>query len=132
MAERPLLITIIAVLSILAGLIILLGGVTLAVITQELLNDLNIDLVLSEVHTLGYIAIAMGLAMVIVGTLFLTGKTIAWYLGLIVFAFEIVWAIYQIVVVGGSTAYSSVVTIVIFGVLIYYLMTPKVKAFYSV
>ena len=127
--ERPIIISIIALLAMIVGIFMLFGGITSAIISEAEFLKLNVDVTYEAFKTAGYIALVSGLLMFVVGFLLWTGKKIAWYLAVVVFIFEIVVAIYNIITTG---QYTVVVSIVIAAIVLFYLFTPKVKAFYSV
>jgi len=126
MADRPLLITIIAVLAIIVGILTIMGGL-LMVAADEVLDGM-VDLDLSWIHALGYISIVLGLLALIVGYSLWKGWTIAWYLSLIYFAVNGILSLVNIVL--GS--YSDILSLVIAVVVIYYLFRPHVKSFFKV
>ena len=112
MADRPILITIIAVLAVILGLLSLVGGIVL----------------LKEEAVAAWVAIIIGLFMIIVGYALWNGWTIAWYLGLILFAINIIMGVYRAIL----KDYSGVLSIIIAIIVIWYLFQPKVKTFFKV
>jgi len=126
MASRPFLITLIAILAILIGLVTLAGGALLAF--ADIVPE-GSTLALSAVHTLGYVTLAIGLLTLIVGIALWKGWTIAWYLGLILFGINAVMGIINIVI---NKSYSPVLSVVIAVIVIYYLFRPHVKEFFKV
>ena len=126
--ERPIIISIIAILAMIMGIFMLFGGITSAFISETEFLKLNVDVTYDAFRTAGYIALITGLVVLIVGVLLWTGRRIAWYLAVVVFLVEIVVAIYNLIM--GN--YAVIVSIIIAALVLYYLFTPKVKAFYSV
>lgn len=102
MASRPILLTIVAILAILIGLVDLVSG----------LLDMAIP------------TIIIGLVWLILGYGLWKGIKIFWYIGVIFSAINIIWGIYDIVV-GGST--ELVVSIIINLIILWYLFRSKVK-----
>ena len=130
MSSRPILISIIALLTMIVGILTLIGGVTLAFASEQLLIDSGITDSLGTVHMLGYISLILGLVMFIVGYLLWTGKRIAWFLAVALFLINIGMAIFNIIT--GASVSSYIITIAVAAIVLFYLFTPKVKAFYSV
>ena len=122
MADRPLLIAIIAVLTILMGLVLILGGV--GMIGLDHVDGID-DGVL---NIFGYSFLIIGILALIIGFGLWNGWTIMWYLGLILYAISAIYSIYIIITVTWTQAFSLVIALI----LIYYLLTPKVKAFFKV
>jgi hypothetical protein len=130
MSSRPILISIIALLSMIGGLFMIFGGAAMAFANEQWLIDAGITDALGTVHMLGYVTLVLGLAMLIVGFLLWTGKTIAWYLAVIIFIANVAMSIYNVIT--GAPITSAVIPIVVAAIVLFYLFTPKVKAFYSV
>jgi uncharacterized membrane protein (DUF2068 family) len=123
MADRPLLITIIAVLAILIGLLSIAGGAIL-IGANEAAGGIDVN----TLHLLGYVGLIQGIIAVIVGVLLWMGWTIAWYLALIYFAISAIIDIANIAL--GNVV--SVLSLLIAVILIWYLLRPNVKAFFKV
>ena len=119
------LITIIAILAILVGLIAIAGGAVLAF--ADVVPD-GVDYGLDVINAMGYVTLIMGILMLVVGFTLWKGWTIAWYLGLILFGIQAVLGIANLVM--GN--YVNVVNLIIAVVVIYYLFRPHVKAFFKV
>ena len=113
MADRPLLVTIVAALCIILGLIGLAGG--------ALLLGVN--------ATVGWVTIIIGLITFIVGCALWDGWTIAWYLGLILSVVNIIFAVYNIV---ANDNWSGILEIIVAVIVIWYLLRPNVKEFFKV
>jgi len=126
MADRPILITIIAILTIIVALICILTGVGLY-IGSDAISSLG-DNFTDIGNILGLGMLIMGLIMLVVGYGFLKGWTIMWYIGVICYAFNAIYSAYLIF--NGQS--SMVLDLVIALVILFYLSRPKVRAFFKV
>lgn len=108
--HRPLGVTIIAILLILGGLLWLVSGLILLIIL------------------VGIVFLALGIAYLVMAYGLLKGRGWAWTISLILSAIGIVAGIYYITQnnIGGA-----IVSLIINGVIIYYLYRPNVKAFFG-
>jgi hypothetical protein len=107
--HRPLGVTIIAILTIIGGLIFLASGLVLFIIG------------------IGIILLALGIAYLVMAYGLWKGKGWAWTITLILSAIGIVVALISI----AAGNIGAIVSIVIHGVVIYYLYRPNVKAFFG-
>ncbi len=112
--QRPLGVTILAVLAFLGGLLNLYFGLT------------GIGFALLY----GLLLIVVGLAQLAFGYGAWTGKPWAWMLGLGLYVLNVVLQI-VFLIIGSATIGSIIIPIVIAAVIIYYLMTPDVKKFFG-
>jgi len=126
MADRPLLITIIAVLVMIKGLITLIGGAVFAI--ADTVPDGWLDVGLSWINNVGYVSIISGIIILIIGFSLWEGWTTAWYIGLIYLCVSAVGDIVNILL--GN--YSEVLSLIIAAVVIYYLFRPQVQEFFDV
>ena len=125
MAEsRPILISLLAILYFIVGIIVVIGGILLVTGT-----NLVEDGALGSLGTLG------GGAMIIVGIIGLivagglwNGWKIMWYLGVILMIVGIASQIYLII----KGDYTSIVGIIIEVLILFYLTRPKVRAFFGI
>jgi hypothetical protein len=108
--RRPLGVTIIAILLILGGLVWLVSGLILLIVL------------------VGIVFLALGIAYLIMAYGLLKGRGWAWTISLILAGIGIVAGIYHITQnnIGGAIA-----SIIINGVIIYYLYRPNVKAYFG-
>ena len=128
MANRPFLITVIGILTLLGALVFLLAGVACLALPEadviDIFENAGMDNVADMINALGIIMIVAGLFALIVATAFLKGWTIAWYLGLILHALS---------VIGGIITFPvGVLSMLVSLVIIYYLFRPHVKEFFKV
>ncbi len=125
--ERPLLVTIIAVLYGLIGVILLLGGIAFIVTgnlinIEQLLQDISPDMVAMVGNILGGVCVVIGLIYLILCLGFLKGWKIMWYLGLIFAIIGLITSLFGLPL--------SVITLIIEALIIYYLFRPNVKLFF--
>ena len=108
--HRPLGVTIIAVLLVIAGIISFVGGLILLIIL------------------IGIVPLALGIAYLVMAYGLWKGRGWAWTISLILSGIGIVMGIVYIIQdnLGGGIA-----SIIINGVIIYYLNRPNVKAFFG-
>lgn len=109
MANRPILITIVAILYALSGLISVLDGVV---------GGINYDQVIIGIITL-----------VIAGGLF-GGWKIIWYIALIFASLNILLDLYILITTGTLSA--GIVTLIINLVIVFYLTRSGVKEFFNI
>jgi uncharacterized membrane protein (DUF2068 family) len=107
--HRPLGVTVIAILTVIGGIIFLVSGLFLLIIG------------------IGIILLALGIAYLVMAYGLWKGKGWAWTITLILSAIGIIVAVVSIATgnVGG------IISIIINGVIIYYLYRPNVKAFFG-
>ena len=136
--SRPTGVTIIAVLNIISGIIMLIGGFGLAAIGSILPTmttiDPNASGQMALAGLLGPAGVALGGILIILGIIsfivawgLLKGKGWAWSLTMILSIISIIINIVSLV--GGN--FGGVVNIIISGIIIYYLYRPHVKAFFG-
>ncbi len=135
---RPTGVTIIAILNVISGIVMLVGGLGLAAISSILPTmttlDPNASGQLAVAGLLGVGGIAVGGILIILGIIsfvvawgLLKGKGWSWSVTMILSIISIVIGV--ISVVAGSIG--SIVNIIIAGIIIYYLYRPHVKAFFG-
>ena len=106
---RPLGVTIISILTAIGGIVFLASGAVLLVVG------------------IGIILLALGIAYFVMAYGLWTGKRWAWTITLILSVIGIIVAIASIV--AGNVG--AIISIIIHGVVIYYLYRPNVKAFFG-
>jgi uncharacterized membrane protein HdeD (DUF308 family) len=107
--HRPLGVTIIAILTVIGGLIFLGSGLVLLIVG------------------IGVILLALGIAYLVMAYGLWKGRGWSWTITLILMVIGIIVAIASIVAGNGA----SIVSIIIHAVIIYYLYRPNVKAFFG-
>jgi hypothetical protein len=129
--QRPLGITILAILGIIGGVMGLLGGCG-AIAGGALVGALGAQAGVGAVAAgggllglLGIVTLAMAVGWIAFGIGAWTLKPWAWMLGLVLVGISIVVAL--VTVLSGGDFGSQLLGLVIDGVIVYYLMTPEVK-----
>ena len=107
--QRPLGVTIVAILTAIGGLIFLGSGLTLLIIG------------------FGFLLLVLGIAYLVMAYGLWNGRGWAWTITLILSVIGIIVAIASIV--AGNV--SAIISIIIHAVVIYYLYRPNVKAFFG-
>lgn len=144
-AERPLGITILAVLAIIGGILAFIGGITMAAVStmvnnpdiRDMIRDAMISVGITDVDAVleilvtvlivaGAIILIMGLGGIVVGWGFWAGKQWAWIVGVIFYIVGIV-----ISAVGMVWSLTNVIGVIIGVVILYYLFRPNVKAWFG-
>lgn len=122
MAGRPLLISIIGALSLLASIFLFIGGVAVA------LGTIAID-EFGNLSTLGVAGLLiLGVIYLIMALGFLGGWPIIWYLGVIIYGIGALGMLIGVL----TTGIIAVVPFVINVVVLYYLFRPNVKEFFNI
>lgn len=125
-APRPILITIIAILEFVIGLLILVGGVLLI---AGVISAGDIDPEFADLGNAASIAmIVIGLLNIIIAGGFWNGWSIMWYIGVIVNGIGLIVAIYGLI----TTGIGSAIPLVIYAVILFYLFRPGVKDFFGI
>ncbi len=144
--SRPTGVTVLAVLSILAGIVFLIGGVgaialgvvigtyagsqitsSLATAGYSGLASLGAGTIAAILTVIGAVVLILGILYLAVGVGFLGGKGWAWTLGMIGFIIGIVLNIVQI----AFGAYTNAIGLIIGIFIVYYLTRPHVKGFFG-
>ena len=131
MADRPLLVAIISLLTMLAGILFILSGALFAFAGIEI-DGLDIG---SITDFVGIGLLIMGLIVFIIGYAIWSGWTIAWYVAVILYIISAIMSIISLVSAitgGGSVGFAMIVPLVITILILYYLFRPKVKEFFKV
>ena len=128
--HRPTGITVISILMIIGGLILLFTGIAPLVIGP--LISIDSDYSTSSLGFLitigGLVLVILGIASLIVSWGLLKGKRWARTITLIISFIAIIFAIISLVSSGELT---HVISIIIYGIIIYYMFTDKVKLFFD-
>ena len=128
--QRPTGITVISILMIIGGLILLFTGIAPLVIGP--LISIDSDYSTSSLGFLitigGLVLVILGIASLIVSWGLLKGKTWARTITLIISIIAIIFAIISLVSSGELT---HIISIIIYGIIIYYMFTDKVKLFFG-
>ena len=128
--HRPTGITIVSILMIIGGLILLFTGITPLFIGS--LISIDSDSSTSELGLLiaigGLVLVGLGIASLIVSWGLLKGKKWARTITLIISIIAIIFAVISLVSTGDLV---HVIAVIIYGVIIYYMFTDKVKLFFG-
>ena len=128
--HRPTGITIIAVLMIIGGLIIIFTGITPLFLGP--LISIDSDSSTSELGLLitigGLVLVALGIASLIVSWGLLKGKGWARIITLII---SIIAIIFAIISLASSSDLIHIIPVIVYGIIIYYMFTDKVKLFFG-
>jgi hypothetical protein len=133
MSDRPLLVALIGIVTVIAAVIMIAIGVMFVLMTPErwadfVLNYESITFGYDIVTSLGILIIVVGLITLLIGTAIWNGWTVAWYIALIIYFIFAVISFLSIV--GGSK--EPILSFLIAIVILFYLTRPKVKAFFKV
>ena len=129
--HRPTGITIIAILMIIGGLILLFNGITPLFLGPLISIDIS-DYQISQLGILitigGLVLVGLGIASFIVSWGLLKGKGWARTITLIISIIAIIFAIISLI---SSEDLIHIIEIIIYGIIIYYMFTKKVKLFFG-
>jgi hypothetical protein len=128
--QRPTGITVIAILMIIGGIILLFTGI--APLSIGTLISIDSDSSTTQLGLLiaigGLVLVALGIASFIVSWGLLKGKGWARTITLIISIIAIIFAIVTLI---SSEDLIHIIEIIIYGIIIYYLYTKKVKLFFG-
>ena len=130
MTQRPIGITIISVLMIIGGLILIFTGITPLFIGPliSMDSDPSFGTLGSLITIAGLTLVALGIASLIVSWGLLKGKRWARTITLIISVIAIIVAIISLATSGDLT---HLISVIIYGIIIYYMFTDKVKLFFG-
>jgi hypothetical protein len=126
--HRPTGITIISVLMIIGGLILLFTGITPLLIGPLISTDSNYQTSGFFITIGGLTLVVLGIASLIVSWGLLKGKRWARTITLIISFISIIIAIITLV---SSRDLIHIISVIIYGIIIYYMFTNKVKLFFG-
>ena len=126
--HRPTGITIISVLMIIGGLILLFTGITPLLIGTLISTDSNYQTSGFFITIGGLTLVVLGIASLIVSWGLLKGKRWARTITLIISFVSIIIAIISLV---SSRDLIHIISVIIYGIIIYYMFTNKVKLFFG-
>ncbi len=129
--HRPTGITIISLLMIIGGIILLFTGITPLFLGPLISIDIS-DYQMNQLGLLitigGLVLVALGIASFIVSWGLLKGKGWARTITLIISIIAIIFAIISLI---SSEDLIHIIPVIIYGVIIYYMFTKKVKLFFG-
>ena len=130
--QRPMGITILAILAFIGGVLGICGGLS-GIIGGSFLGGLAASVGASDATALGgmvaiysIIAVVFAVADLVFGFGAWTLKPWAWMLGMVLFGLNVVFQLVS-VIAGWATFGGVIISLAIAGVIIYYLLTPDVK-----
>ena len=126
--HRPTVITIISILMIIGGLILLFTGITPLLIGPLISTDSNYQTIGFFITIGGLTLVVLGIASLIVSWGLLKGKRWARTITLIISFNSIIIAIISLV---SSRDLIHIISVIIYGIIIYYMFTNKVKLFFG-
>ena len=128
--RRPTGITIISVLMIIGGLVLLFTGITPLFIGPLITIDSDYSTgALGFLITIGgLVLVVLGIASLIVSWGLLKGKRWARTITLII---SIIAIIFAIISLASSSDLIHIISVIIYGIIIYYMFTDKVKLFFG-
>jgi hypothetical protein len=126
--QRPLGITIIAILSAIGAIFLLLGGLALVALSGFVGVAVGSGLLAGLGGVIGGVLVILGLLYFVIAYGFWSGKGWAWTLGV---ALMVISIIVNLAAVAGIGSTGSIVDIIINLVILYYLFRPHVKAFFG-
>ena len=129
MTQRPTGITIISILMIIGGLILLFTGIAPLFIGPLISIDSNYQSSAGFLITIGGLTlVGLGIASLVVSWGLLKGKGWARTITLIISIIAIIFAIISLI---SSEDLVHIISIIIYGIIIYYMFTDKVKLFFG-
>ena len=137
--RRPTGVTILAILAILGGIFLLLGGIGLiafagilgiANLTGTPLSSIDVATAQALFFALGGILLVLGMLYLVVGAGYWGGKGWSWTLGIVVTIISLIIDLVQIVI-NPVSAVGNAFGIVIAIIILYYLTRQHVKAFFG-
>jgi len=128
--QRPIGITVIAILMIIGGLILIFTGLT--PLFMGPIISFDSDIATSQLGLLitigGLVLVGLGIARLIVSWGLLKGKEWARVITLIISIIAIIVAIITLI---SSEDLIHIISVIIYGLIIYYMFTKKVRAFFG-
>ena len=126
---RPTGVAILAILDFIGGALAILAGVAfIALGGSGLLGSFGFGSLLSGfVAVLGGVVLILGLFAIFVGWGLWSGKGWAWTLAIVLYAIGALFSLASLV----TGSYTSIVSLVIYALLIWYLWKPHVKAYFG-
>jgi len=144
--KRPIGVTIIAILTIIGGIALLIGGLgfialagILSLASTEVSSSGSVDIAALDIlpMILGIFMVIIGIIYLIVSYGLLKGKGWAWIVTIIVTIIGLVIQIISAVTTGllssslASGLATHIIGIIISGIIIFYLYRPHVKAYFK-
>jgi hypothetical protein len=126
--SRPFGVTLIAILAILVGIAGLFGSLAIFALSAVVASTGVFGLAAGGIGMIiGSVVLFFSLIWLLVGWGFATGKGWAWIVGMIVTVLSLIFAVGTFVVSAGG----GILGVLVWGVMLYYLTRPGVKAFFG-
>jgi hypothetical protein len=144
--KRPIGVTIIAILTIIGGIALLIGGLGFIAFGGFLstVSSEGGSTEVADIAALGMVPMILGIGMIIIGIIYLIvsygllkGKGWAWTITIIVMIIGIVIQIISAISTGlltsslASALATHIIGIIISGIIIFYLYRPHVRAYFK-
>jgi uncharacterized membrane protein (DUF2068 family) len=124
--KRPLGVTIVAILMLINGIILIASG-AFGITTTEILAGEIGNALTGGIVAISSVVIALGIASLIIAWGLITGKGWAWIITVILSIISIIMSIISIV----AGSFGSIVSLIINGVILYYMYRPDVKSYFG-
>ncbi|HZY94299.1 MAG TPA: zinc ribbon domain-containing protein [Candidatus Bathyarchaeia archaeon] len=126
--SRPFGVTLIAILAILIGIVGVLGSLAIFALSAVVASTGTLGSALGGIGVIiGGVVLFFSLIWLVVGWGFASGKGWAWIVGMIVTVLSFIFAIGSFMVSPGG----GILGVLVWGVMLYYLTRPGVKAFFG-
>jgi hypothetical protein len=122
--SRPLGVTIVAILMIIEGIFLILGGISGIAVGGIMADESGIGGAIIAASSVG---LALGIAGLFIAWGLISGKGWAWIITIII---TIIMAIVNIISIA-SGRYEHIFGLIINGVILYYMYRPQVKAYFG-
>ena len=123
--SRPLGVTIVAILMIIEGIFLILGGIAGIAVGGIIADELGIAG--GAIIAASSVGLALGIAGLFIAWGLISGKGWAWIITIII---TIIMAIVNIISIA-SGRYEHLFGLIINGVILYYMYRPQVKAYFG-
>ena len=126
--SRPFGVTLIAILAILIGVVGVLGSLAIFALSAVVASTGVFGSAVGGIGVIiGGVVLFFSLIWLLVGWGFASGKGWAWIVGMIVTVLSLIFAVGSFIVSAGS----GILGVLVWGVMLYYLTRPGVKAFFG-
>jgi hypothetical protein len=123
--SRPLGVTIVAILMAIEGVILIGGGIG-GIVAGGILSS-EFGVVGGLIIASSSVALALGIAALVIAWGLITGKGWAWIITIIISIIMVIVNIIQLV----NGRYEHIIGLIINGVILYYMYRPQVKAYFG-
>ncbi|MDR2846223.1 MAG: hypothetical protein LBV63_02965 [Candidatus Methanoplasma sp.] len=139
MANRPIIISIIALITIVEGILIIAGGSLTAFssdsgFVHDLFKGIDLTWLIENIATeLGATLLIVGIIILIVGVGLFLGWKFSWYVATIIYFITLIVSLFAVAIgiINANLALVALVPAIIAIVVIWYIFRPKVREFYG-